>query len=831
MLIKNFPRKALPVLFAASASTIALSAAPALAQSGQSQQIAVASQPLNEALVEIGRRYGVSVYAPESLTRGKRSPRVAGDLTAKQALDRALAGTGLAAVRRPSGTFEVTQAANESRQAGQVSQRRQATDAPESEGRDEENVIVVQRRRDYLYRQEKTDALGLSIPLAELPATVNVITDDFLEDVQAYDVEDALNYIPGVINGGFVGGTNLSFVSRGFSSNATFLNGLRQFRDLQQTPSIETIDRVEIVKGPAGAELGVADPGGSLFIVTKRPEREFAAEVFGGVGTFGFRRIAGDVTGPITESGNLRYRLIASYSERAEWRDGRPDETPRWTVAPSLAWDYAPGGSLLLEYQHTFSNEPLDRGIFYLEGAGFEDNFSPREFSVHQRSDIQEIDADRYGLIWDQDIGSNFGLTIQAQRLEEDLEGFQAQFGFIGGLYLPDGLTWNGVDEEGPLFLRDRIGDNSVDNIAATLRANFDTGRVQHNLRVGYQYSDSNFNVDFGADGPQGRRTVSNTINIFNPDNDQTLNFTGRDSAVLFLRTEEINSAFGQWTADIDGRARIIAGLRYDDAELQQRFDSTAGQGTPSFNISDEISFRIAGSYDLSPNLTAFVGYSDSYTLQGGTTADGEAIDPLHNISFEGGLKIKLFNERVLWTNTIYQITQDNISAADPNDPTNMFEIPFGEVRIRGFESEFVGNVTSYLDVTAGLTIQDSTNVRTEDPSLEGNEFFGVPDLQISGFANYRFDEVGLEGFSGRLGIIHISERQGNAVNNFQLPSYVRVDLGARYFLTDNASIDVFVENLFDENYIESTQGRGRPDSGLIPGDRRLLQVNFRYAF
>jgi hypothetical protein len=29
-----------------------------------------------------------------------------------------------------------------------------------------------------------------SIPLAELPATVNVITEDFLEDTRAYDIED-----------------------------------------------------------------------------------------------------------------------------------------------------------------------------------------------------------------------------------------------------------------------------------------------------------------------------------------------------------------------------------------------------------------------------------------------------------------------------------------------------------------------------------------------------------------------------------------------------------------------------------------------------------------
>jgi outer membrane receptor for monomeric catechols len=50
--------------------------------------------------------------------------------------------------------------------------------------------IIVTGQRDYLYRADQSDALGTSIPLAELPATVNVITEDFLEDTRAYDIED-----------------------------------------------------------------------------------------------------------------------------------------------------------------------------------------------------------------------------------------------------------------------------------------------------------------------------------------------------------------------------------------------------------------------------------------------------------------------------------------------------------------------------------------------------------------------------------------------------------------------------------------------------------------
>ena len=60
----------------------------------------------------------------------------------------------------------------------------------QEEAATEIDEISVTGQRDYLYRADQSDALGTSIPLAELPATVNVITEDFLEDTRAYDIED-----------------------------------------------------------------------------------------------------------------------------------------------------------------------------------------------------------------------------------------------------------------------------------------------------------------------------------------------------------------------------------------------------------------------------------------------------------------------------------------------------------------------------------------------------------------------------------------------------------------------------------------------------------------
>ena len=691
------------------------------------------------------------------------------------------------------------------------------------------NEVVVEGTRDYLYREEETEALGVKMPLSEIPTTINVITADLLEDLRAYDIEDAITYVPGVITGGFSGGTNATFLIRGFQNSASFFNGLRQFRQLQQTPSLDNIERVEVVKGPAGADFGVADAGGILNFVTFKPQKEFGARAFAGVGDYGFRRIGGDITGPIDKKKTLTYRFIGSYAERAEWRPGRPDRTPRLTIAPSLDWDYAPGGNLLVEYQHTYTDEPLDRGVFYMEGAGFEDNFAPREFSGSQKANTQPLSTNRIDIMLEQSLGKIFGVELAYQRLDETgNDQLQFMWADARSSYAENGLTFNGDTEAVYIAPRDEDTERYTDNFSAILLANLHKGIFKNTLRIGYQYSDAVFLSDFTGNGGPGRRNLQNTIDIFNPDNDQEFIFTERNDHRFFEFRQEFSSFFGQWSTHIGTKARIIAAARYDDVEFYNRFDRENNPGTPNINLSEEVSFRFAGSYDIAKAITAFIGYSDSHTPQGGTTADGDAIVPLHNVGFEAGVKIQLFNGNVLWTNTLFRTTQDNIAAPDPND--DMFRIPFGEVRIQGLESEFIGSVSEYFDISAGITLQDTENISTANPEDEGNEFFGVPNVQITAFGSYNLEKI-LPNFQVRLGIMSVGERQGNALNNFQIPDFTRFDLGVSYVLAEKTTFDLFVENIFDLTYFEQTQGRSIPSLGIIPGDRRLIQFNVTHRF
>ena len=107
-------------------------------------------------------------WAPQTPQIGKLS-------TAKRSID--IRTPGKLRPARLGGGY----AGESSADAERPAQEEAATEIDES---------LVTGQRDYLYRADQSDALGTSIPLAELPATVNVITEDFLEDTRAYDIED-----------------------------------------------------------------------------------------------------------------------------------------------------------------------------------------------------------------------------------------------------------------------------------------------------------------------------------------------------------------------------------------------------------------------------------------------------------------------------------------------------------------------------------------------------------------------------------------------------------------------------------------------------------------
>ena len=142
---------------------------------------------------------------------------------------------------------------------------------------DDENVVeeifVVGARRAY---QGNFDNL-------EKPSADQTIDEDLLREVGAINLNHALDLSASVARQNNFGGLWNSFSIRGFSGDINLpsgflVNGFNAGRGFAGPRDLAGIESVEVLKGPRSALFGRGEPGGTVNLVTKRPEFETAGD-------------------------------------------------------------------------------------------------------------------------------------------------------------------------------------------------------------------------------------------------------------------------------------------------------------------------------------------------------------------------------------------------------------------------------------------------------------------------------------------------------------------------------------------------------------------------
>jgi iron complex outermembrane recepter protein len=695
------------------------------------------------------------------------------------------------------------------------------------------------------YRAAGTSLMGFELDLQEVPATVNILTADFLKDTGSRKITDALNFVPGVTIGDNGGSPREGILIRGFAANPT-VNGLPQAITTRAAYSLVNVERIEVIKGVAGVEGNVGDFGGSLDIVTKKPQRETARSIELGLGDHGFRALTTDLTGPIAMGGALQYRLIANWEQSAVWRPGMPRNNPRGNLYPSLNWDYAPGSNLLLELAYERSNQPLDRGGLYIEDAGFPGNFTPRDWSIHQESDAQRIATRQADLTWNHRISNAWSakINLQAVRVRETTLGFRNGDTEGGFLYADDGRTWNGSGLEIPIYLDDSRNRHKSSGITAELRGRMNLGDTTHTLKLGLQRSSGDDSFSSGGNTlPLGFYAItSNTVNLFDPVNDQQPDITGLDGPyyAYYNRGERRRSAYVQWLGEWTPRWRTLLGVRQErkDSYVREEGGDPAVIGYAPY-VEDtrgarSRALRIASSYDVSDETTGFVSWSDGSFAQSGRARDDSVLaSPELVTNIEAGLKQSLAGGSALFTAALYQLTRRNLLAPDclASEVDCNFQKLVGGYRVRGVELELQGEVFADLQISTGLSLARARI--TESPAgFAGNRVSNTPLRQLSLFANYGWGGLGLAPLHTSLGITHVSDRFGNSGNTIVLPAYTRVDLGARWAFDARTALALNVTNLLDKTYYTAMQdGDSAASDQVAFGERRLAQITLNHRF
>ena len=763
------------------APSVALAAEAGSSQSRGQFNFVLAAKPLPQALSDFSRVTGISVVYTDEAPYGLNAPAINGQMSAEQALQRLLTGSGLTFRRTDGHTI--------------------ALEPRPTEGALNLGATTITSVMDdsMSYQPPPTSSvMRSSAPVQEIPQTINVVPAQVIRDQAPRNLDDALANVSGITQANTLGSTQDSVMVRGFGDNR---NGsiMRDGMPIVQGRGLNaSVDRVEVLKGPASLLYGIQDPGGVVNMVSKKPELEQYNALTARGSSYGDGKNGSggglDSTGALGDSG-LAYRMVLDYEDEDYWRNfGVHRES---LIAPSLAW-YGESTKLLFSYEHREFLTPFDRGTLIDPRTNHPLDISRNERldepfnNMQGRSDLYHFEADH-------ELNDNWKAHFGYSWNRETYDASQVR---VTAIDTNKGTLTRSMDGTRNAISTDRF-------TTAGLEGNVDVFGMQHDLLFGV---DDEYRKIFRED--LIRQKSRTTFSYVNPIYGQEVPGT-TVSAADSAQTDELrsDSVFLQDSIHLDDQWILVAGARF------QAYDQYAGKGVPFHANTDGNGQkwvpRVGLVYKYTDALSFYGSYTESFKpnstiapLSGSSTVLDGGIAPEEAKSWELGAKLDLPG-RVTGNIALFDIKKRNVLVANAEGPTTIYSAA-GEVRSRGLEVDLSGQLTDRWSMIGSYAYTDAEV--TEDPVYKGNQLQNVAKNSGSLSAVYDFGTiVGGDQLRVGAGARYVGERAGNAVNDFDLPSYTVADAFATYDTKvegQKVKFQLNVKNLFDRTYYTSAASR-----------------------
>lgn len=647
------------------------------------------------------------------------------------------------------------------------------------------------------YRATRSaSATKTDTPLREIPQAISVIPSAVLDDLGSHSVERALDFAGGVSKQNNFGGLTLyEYSVRGFTSSEFYKDGFSANRGYPSTPDAANIERIEVLKGPAASLYGRGDPGGTVNIVTKKPQADTFTRLTASAGSWDRYRTSLDINSPLDEQGDLLARLNLAVEDNNSFRDHVASE--RLFAAPSLSWQLSPDTRVLLEAEVVRHRSVFDRGIVAPNnrlGSVSRSTFlgEPSDGDIENDNNLLQASLEHA-------LNDQWQLRLASHFKEGELAGYASENQALAA-------------DERTLTRRFRERETSWhDSITQVeLRGDVQLGGLQHQLLVGGEYENyrknervtevrPRSNIDiydpvYGRPRPNGTRSGS--------DNHEQVT-----SHAFNLQDQIVFSE----------RLRGLVGVRVE--RFDQSIDNRVN-GARSEQSHDAITQRAGLLYQLTPEVGLFANASTSFKPNNGLDRNSRAFDPEEGIGYETGVKLELLDNRLSATLAAFHLTKENVLTADPVDAS--FQTSAGEARSQGFDLQISGQLTDALRVIGAFAFIDAEVTKGDKALPAGSRLLGVARQSGSLLGVYEFQDGWLRGSDIGAAFNYVGDRSGQAGNDFTLPAYHTVDLLAHYAFSPRIKIGANLNNLLDEKYYE----RSYSNLWVMPGEPRNLSVN-----
>jgi iron complex outermembrane receptor protein len=708
-------------------------------------------------------------------------------------------------------------------------------------------------------------------PTQDLPFAVQVFTERFIDDQHPVDIFDVVKYSPGVTyrsNDFNEGNANLAI--RGFAVSATPGN-VQILRDGFHGPSIfdfTNIARVEVVKGPASFLYGQVAPGGVVNIITKSPQRKFAAVIEGTYGSYDEYRFLSDVTGPVSKT--LFFRLAASYIEDIHYWN--PYNAHSWDVAPSLLWQPSDRVSVAVKYEHFKKIEepqimqkpgyvaqtgivptPSDPNLLGVDVPGLPDDWNSMSFQDYRHSDTDDVST------WiDLKAGDHWNLRSAYSHLHYAIDAL-----FSGNL----GMANNSTYQQGRRFRRTSY-TNRDDTFQTDAVGTYEFGGMSLRLLFGGQYVDRGFDSQAGQapnDPALGSNPTASPLPLWDLRDSATWNrvvsipISALTANAMDQTTRYVDKSIygGSTFGFFNDRLLVLVGGRLSSAksqltdnvthQSQSRFTATAV--TPQYGILYKVASALSlfGSY-----AESFVPGSQVLNHPDGTISPAK---PTEGKGYDFGLKADVLNGRLSGTLSYFDVQNKNIvndlSVLDPaNGFQKIYNVQSGEQRSNGVEIDVTATITENWQVYASYSYMRArivefsghdAEILAQDPSrldaaglanYKNVRMLHNAPLQMSAphlanlWTRYNFTRGGLKGahIGGGFNFVYEQTILPNGPSTAR-QTYTQFSALVGYswaWRGSRMSVDLAGKNLANEYYRPSQSSRSRPREFLLSFSTRF---------
>lgn len=675
-----------------------------------------------------------------------------------------------------------------------------------------ENILVTGARPSGLTEQT-TAGSRLGLTGLETPAAIQTLSGDDIRLRGDINVNEAVTRATGITSQATVGNGGNSVAVRGFdaSSVAYLYDGVRNMGSLGNLGfpyDPWTVDRIEVLSGPASVLYGIAGIGGAVNVIPRRPSRDVEHSVRISTASFGTHRAAVDTTGPIGD--RLAYRFDVSRQSS----DGYIDRGESESTAVSAAFAFEPTDDLKLTVSHDYGDiHPMNyNGLPLVDGEALESlrevNYETADADVYYNEKTTRLNAD-----WvpsDSLSVRNVTSLVVADRLWK-MGPTRLNYQPVGkvvrdgyGIYEQDQEQWNNQTEvrwNNTLFGRDNV---------ASFGADFE--KLDY-TRVVSTWPGESSTVDLESPIPGMYPTTDPTIS---------------PAATMLVSRY---SLFAEDRLELTPKFSVVGGVRYDHSRVHRDDLPTMSRATRTF---DPVNWRLGAVLEISPGFNFYAQYSKATDWISSiccVAASQLAYEPSEGKQVEIGLKQSTQNSRLEWSVAAYRIRKTNLLVPDPFELDALIQV--GAQSSRGFEASVALDVGDGLRIEANGTVLDPHYDEFHQlvggvlVSRNGNTPTNVPSESANLWVSWSFRP----GWLAQGGVRYVGERFIDTANTFTLPSYTVVDANLRWELNADITIDLRTANALDEFYAPTYQSNGLGGGSWRLGAPRSYELAFTMAF